>query len=139
MRGFLVLVVVLVAFFFGIGEWKGWMVGIPGQIPVMVYKSEASTSSIRRTVNRQDLPFSVQGTVKNGSVRVEGYFMIPKSFQSGKAGKPEKLVFEKNFNKGERIDLSESLKHGQGEYRIVIKFDNATGMFKVKLPKGIEL
>jgi hypothetical protein len=139
MRGFLVFAIVLAAFFFGIGEWKGWMMGILGQVPVMVYKSEASATAVRRTVNRQDMPFSVQGTVKNGTVRVEGYFEVPKSFQSGKAGKPEKLVFEEEFSKGETISLNETLKNGQGEYRIVIKFDNATGIFKVGLPKGIEL
>jgi hypothetical protein len=139
MRGFLVLVVVLAGFFFGIGEWKGWMVGIPGQLPLMVYKSEATASAVRRTVNRQDMPFSLQGTVKNGTVRVEGYFMVPKSFQSGKSGKPEKMVFEKDFGKGETISLNETLKNGQGEYRIVIKFNNTSGIFKVGLPKGIEL
>lgn len=139
MRGFLVFAVVLAAFFFGIGEYKGWMVGIPGQMPLMVYKSEATASAVRRTVNRQDMPFSLSGTVKNGTVRVEGYFKVPQSFQSGKAGKAEKLVFEKEFSKGETISLNETLKKGQGEYRIVIKFDNTTGVFKVGLPKGIEL
>jgi hypothetical protein len=139
MRGFLVLVVVLAGFFFGIGEWKGWMVGIPGQLPLMVYKSEATASAVRRTVNRQDMPFSLQGTVKSGTVRVEGYFMVPKSFQAGKSGKAEKMVFEKDFGKGETISLNETLKNGQGEYRIVIKFDNTSGIFKVGLPKGIDL
>ncbi len=139
MRGFLVLVVVLAAFFFGIGEYKGWMVGIPGQMPLMVYKSEATATATRRTVNRQDLPFSINGVVKSGTVKVEGYYGVPKSFQSGKAGKAEKMVFEKEFQKGERINLSETLKNGQGEYRIIVKFDNATGVFKVTLPKGIDL
>lgn len=139
MRGLLVFLVVLAAFFFGIGEWKGWMVGIPGQIPIMVYKSEASVSAVRRTVNRQDLPFSVQGRVNNGTVQVQGYFKVPASFQNNKAAQPEKMVFEKTFNKGEVISLSETLKNGQGEYRIIVKFDNATGVFKMGLPKGIEL
>lgn len=139
MRGFLVLVVVLATFFFGIGEYKGWMVGIPGQIPLMVYKSEATASAVRRTTNRQDMPFSLQGKVKNGTVRVEGYFKVPQSFQAGKAAKPEKLVFEKEFSTGETISLNETLKNGQGEYRIVIKFNNTSGIFKVGLPKGIDL
>jgi hypothetical protein len=139
MRGFLILVVMLAAIFFGIGEWKGWMVGVPGQIPLMVYKSEATASAMRRTVNRQDLPFSIKGTVKSGTVKVEAYYGIPDSFQSGKKGKPEKIIFEEVFSQGQSIDLSETLKNGQGEYRLRIIFDNATGIFNVKLPKGTEL
>ena len=139
MRGFLVLVFMVAAIFFGVGEWKGWMVGIPGQMPLMVYKSEATASAMRRTVNRQDLPFSIKGTVKSGTVKVEGYYGVPTSFQAGKKGKPEKMVFEEVFSKGQVIDISETLKNGQGEYRLRIIFDNATGVFSVKLPKGIEL
>jgi hypothetical protein len=139
MRGFLVLVGVLAAVFFGVGEYKGWMFGVPGQIPMMVYKSEATAGAKRVTVNRADLPFSIKGNVKSGTVKVEGYYGVPDSFQSGKKGKAEKMVFEETFSKGQTIDISETLKNGQGEYRLRIIFDNATGIFNVKLPKGTEL
>jgi hypothetical protein len=139
MRGFLMFVVFLAAVFFGVGEFKGWTVGIPAQTPLMVYKSESWLGATRRTANRQDFPFTVSGKVSSGKVRVEGYYELPTSFQSGKTGKPEKLVFEEEFSKGQTINISETLKNGQGQYRLKILFQDATGIFKVKVPKGIEL
>jgi hypothetical protein len=139
MRGFLVFIVFLAAIFFGVGEFKGWTVGIPSQTPIMVYKSEGSVGATGRTVNRQDFPFTVSGKVSAGKVRVEGYYELPDSFQSGKKGKPEKLVFEEEFSKGQSINISETLKNGQGQYRLKILFEGATGVFRVKVPKGIEL
>jgi hypothetical protein len=139
MRGFLVFVVFLAAIFFGVGEFKGWTVGIPSQTPLMVYKSDSWLGATRRTVNRQDFPFTVSGKVSAGKVRVEGYYEVPDSFQSGKKGKPEKLVFEEEFSKGQTINISETLKNGQGQYRLKILFEGATGVFGVKVPKGIEL
>jgi hypothetical protein len=139
MRGLLMFVVFLAAVFFSVGEFKGWTVGIPAQTPLMVYKSDSWLGATRRTVNRQDFPFTVSGKVNAGKVRVEGYFEVPTSFQSGKAGKPEKLVFEEEFSKGQTISISETLKNGQGQYRLKILFQDATGVFRVKVPKGIEL
>jgi hypothetical protein len=139
MRGLLMFVVFLAAVFFGVGEFKGWTVGIPAQTPLMVYKSDSWLGATRRTVNRQDFPFTVSGKVNAGKVRVEGYFEVPTSFQSGKAGKPEKLVFEEEFSKGQTISIIETLKNGQGQYRLKILFQDATGVFRVKVPKGIEL
>jgi hypothetical protein len=139
MRGFLMFVVFLAAVFFGVGEFKGWTVGIPSQTPLMVYKSDSWLGATRRTVNRQDFPFTISGKVNAGKVRVEGYYELPTSFQSGKAGKPEKLVFEEEFGKGQTISISETLKNGQGQYRLRILFEEATGVFRVKVPKGIEL
>jgi hypothetical protein len=138
-RGFLMFAVFLGAVFFGVGEFRGWTVGIPSQTPILAYKSEGSVGATRRTVNRQDFPFTVSGKVNAGKVRVEGYFEVPTSFQSGKAGKPEKLVFEEEFSKGQSINISETLKNGQGQYRLKILFQDATGVFRVKVPKGIEL
>jgi hypothetical protein len=139
MRGFLIFVVFLAAVFFGVGEFKGWTLGIPSQTPLMVYKSDSWLGAIRRTANRQDFPFTVSGKVNAGKVRIEGYYELPTSFQTGKAGKPEKLVFEEEFSKGQTINISETLKNGQGQYRLKILFENATGVFRVKVPKGIEL
>jgi hypothetical protein len=139
MRGFLGFIVFLAAIFFGVGEFKGWTVGIPSQTPLLIYKSDSWLGATRSTTNRQDFPFSVSGKVSSGKVRVEGYYELPTSFQSGKAGKPEKLVFEKEFTQGETINISETLKNGQGKYRIKVLFEKATGIFRVKVPKGIEL
>ncbi len=139
MKGFLGFIVFLAAIFFGVGEFKGWTVGIPSQTPLLIYKSDGWLGATRRTVNRQDFPFSVSGKVNSGKVRVEGYYELPTSFQSGKTGKPEKLVFEEEFTQGQSINISETLKNGQGQYRLKILFENATGMFRVNVPKGIEL
>ncbi|MGL4608469.1 MAG: hypothetical protein ACRCYY_02120 [Trueperaceae bacterium] len=139
MRGFLFFVIFLVAVFFGVGELRGWTVGIPSQMPLLIYKSDSWLGATRRTVNRQDFPFTVSGKVNAGKVRVEGYYELSASFQSGKAGKPEKLVFEQEFNAGETINIHETLKKGQGQYRIRILFEKATGVFRVNVPKGIDL
>jgi hypothetical protein len=139
MRGFLVFVIFLAAIFFGVGQFKGWTVGIPSQTPLLIYKSNSWLGTTRRTVNRQDFPFTVSGKVSEGKVRVEGYYELLESFQTNKGGKPEKLVFEKEFSKGQTINISETLKNGGGQYRLKILFEGATGIFKVKVPKGIEL
>jgi hypothetical protein len=139
MKGFLGFIVFLAAVFFGVGEFKGWTVGIPSQTPLLIYKSDSWLGATRRTVNRQDFPFTVSGKVSSGTVKVEGYYELPESFQSGKKGKPEKLVFEEEFTKGQSINISETLKNGQGQYRIRVIFQDATGMFRVKVPNGIEL
>lgn len=139
MKGFLGFIVFLAAVFFGVGEFKGWTLGIPSQTPLLIYKSDSWLGATRRTVNRQDFPFTVSGKVSSGKVRVEGYYELPTSFQSGKAGKPEKLVFEEEFTQGQSINISETLKNGRGQYRLKIMFENATGMFRVKVPNGIEL
>lgn len=139
MRGFLIFVVFMAAVFFGVGEFKGWTLGIPAQTPLLIYKSDSWLGATRRTVNRQDFPFSISGKVSSGKVKVEGYYELPASFQSGKAGKPEKLVFEKEFTQGQTINISETLKNGGGQYRIKVLFEKATGVFRVNVPKGIEL
>lgn len=139
MRDFIVFVLLVAAVFFGIGEWQGWHLGIAGQTPILVYKRDATAVASRRTVTRSDFPFSVSGTVRRGTVRVQGYFEQPQSFQTGQAGRPERLVFEQTFRQGEHIALSETLRQGQGIYRIRLVFEDATGIFRLRVPSGAEL
>lgn len=139
MRDFIIFVLLAAAVFFGVGEWQGWYIGIAGQTPIFVYKRDATAVTSRRTVSRTDFPFTVTGTVRNGTVRVEGYFEQPQSFQTGRGGQPERLVFEQEFSQGQRINISEIMSRGQGIYRVRLVFDNATGTFQIRIPNGAEL
>ncbi len=139
MRDFLIFVVVVVAIFFGIGEWQGWLLGVPGQTPVFVYKKDAVSVATRRTINRNDLPFEVEGRVNRGKVTVEGYYEQGASFQTGAAGRPEQLVFKEAYTEGQRIDLEEVMRQGTGTYRVRLVFEDATGLFRVRVPRSSEL
>lgn len=139
MRDFIVFVLIAAAVFFGFGEWQGWYIGIAGQTPIFVYKRDYTATVSRRTVSRTDFPFSVTGTVRHGTVRVQGYYEQPQSFQTGRAGQPERLVFEQEFSQGQRINISEIMNRGQGIYRVRLVFDNATGTFRIRVPNGAEL
>jgi hypothetical protein len=139
MRDFLIFVAILAAVFFGIGEWQGWYLGIPGQTPVFVYKKDAAGELTRRTINRNDFPFEVSGTVRRGKVTVEGYYQQGASFQANTPAGPEQRVFKREYGVGQRIDLQDTMRQGTGYYRIRLVFEDATGLFRVKVPRGSEL
>lgn len=139
MRDFIIFVIFVVAVFFGIGEWQGWFLGIPGQTPVYVYKRDFVANATRRTINREELPLSVSGKVRRGTVTVRATFRKPDSFQAGTRGSEEKEVFEQEFRAGQIINLSELIDEGVGVYRVQLIFNDATGLFKVKLPSASEL
>lgn len=139
MRDFLIFVAILAALFFGIGEWQGWYLGIPGQTPVFVYKKDAVGELTRRTVNRNDFPFEVTGTVRRGKVTVEGYYQQGASFQANTPAGSEQRVFKQEYGEGQRIDLQDAMRQGTGYYRIRLVFEDATGLFRVGVPRGSEL
>lgn len=139
MRDFLVFVAILAAIFFGIGEWQGWYLGVPGQTPVFVYKKDAAAFATRRTLTRNDLPYRVSGDLRRGRVTVEGYYQQAASFQTGAAASPEQLVFRETFTAGQAVDLAGQMRRGTGVYRLRLVFEDATGLFRVELPKSSEL
>jgi hypothetical protein len=139
MRDFLIFVAVLAAVFFGIGEWQGWQLGAPGQTPVFVYKKDAVTLATRRTINRNDFPYTVSGRVQRGRVTVEGYYQQGASFQTNAPAGPEHLIFRETFTQGQQIALQGAMRQGVGYYRIRLVFEDATGLFRVQVPRGSEL
>lgn len=133
---FLIVVAII---FFGIGEWQGWYVGVAGQTPLLVYKKDYVAQASRRTVMRNEMPVNITGNVQNGSVTVKIHYERPASIQTSAAALPERVVFERTWNKGQRIALNELVDQGRGNYRTEITFENATGMFNLKLPTSSEL
>jgi hypothetical protein len=139
MRDLLVFCVVAAVVFFGVGEWRGWYLGIPSQTPIYVYKKSHDASATRRTINLDYLPLNVSGDVQDGSVTVAVYYERPFSYQTSRAARPETRVFERSYTKGQRISLNQVVAEGQGIYRVLFEFQDATGFFRLKLPTAAEL
>ena len=139
MRDFLIFLVFCAVVFFGLGEWRGWYVGIPPQTPVFAYKTTTDASYMRRVTSADGFPLILSGEVKRGTLTVEGTYEKPSSFQTGKAGGPERVVFRETYYKGEEVDLSQMLKRGQGVYRVKLTLEDASGTFRLKLPTGDQL
>lgn len=139
MRDFLVFCVVTGVLFFGVGEWRGWYLGIPSQTPMFVYKKDHVASATRRTINLREMPVRVTGSVQEGEVTVVVFHERPFSYQTSQPAKPETKVFERKFSRGQRIAINESIDQGYGFYRVALEFEDATGYFSMKLPTNAEL
>ena len=139
MRDFLVFLVFCAVIFFGVGEWRGWYVGIPPQTPIFAYKTTTDASYVRRVSSADGFPLILNGEVKRGTLTVEGTYEKPSSFQTGKAGRPERVMFRQTYYEGEEVDLSQMLKRGQGIYRVKLTLEDASGTFRLDLPTGDQL
>ncbi len=139
MRDFLIFLVFCAVIFFGVGEWRGWYVGIPPQTPIFAYKTTTDASYVRRVTSADGFPLVFSGEVKRGTLTVEGTYEKPNSFQTGKAGRPERAVFREVFYKGDEVNLSQMLKRGQGIYRVKLTLEDASGTFRLDLPTGDQL
>ena len=139
MRDFLIFLVFCAVVFFGVGEWRGWYVGIPPQTPIFAYKTTSDASYMRRVSSAEGFPLQLSGKVKRGTLTVEGTYEKPSSFQTGKAGGPERAVFRQVYYKGDEIDLSQMLKRGQGIYRVKLTLEDASGTFRLDLPTSDQL
>ena len=139
MRDFLIFLVFCAVVFFGVGEWRGWYVGVPPQTPIFAYKTTTDASYVRRVTSASGLPLELSGEVKRGTLTVEGTFEKPSSFQTGTAGGPERVVFREVYYKGDEVNLSQLLKRGQGIYRVNLILEDASGTFRLDLPTGDQL
>ena len=139
MRDLLVFCIVLGVVFFGVGEWRGWYLGIASQTPMYVYKKDFTAEATRRTINSDRLPFEVSGSVQQGSVTVAVFYERPFSYQTSAQALPQTKVFEQRFSQGERISLDQVLAEGHGIYSVQLQFEDATGLFRMELPTGAEL
>jgi hypothetical protein len=122
--------------FFGVGEFLGgWYLGVVGHTPTLLYKKDYSTSVKRTTFNAQEVPIRFEGTVHRGSVSIEATFERGPSFQApSQAIVPEHRIYSRTFETGERINLREVLRAGQGTYRVYITYRDATGVFRLHIP-----
>lgn len=139
MRDLLIFVLVVGAVFFGVGEWQGWYLGFPGSTPVLLYKRDAEAVNSLRTVLRNDMPISVSGQVRRGSVQVQISYERPSSFQTGGSGTPERVIFEQTYNAGQTIALSQTFEEGGGIYRLRMTYRGASGLFRFGFPRASEL
>ena len=139
MRGFIGFIVVLAIVFFAVGEMRGWYLGIPGQTPVFAYKKDFTSTTSRRTTQRTDMPVRFTGNVKRGSVTIEVRYQRPTSFQTSQAAGPETKVFEATYSAGQRAALDRVFENGGGVYTVVIRYQDATGLFTLTLPGGTDL
>lgn len=139
MRDLLVFILFVLVVFFVVGEWRGWHVGVPAQTPVMVYKSTSTANATRRTINTDQMPVEVSGRVRNGEVRVEVIYTDTGSFQTNTAGSEAESIFEETYRAGQVIRIDEVFEEGRGQYRVIMEFQNVTGIFNVTLPRSTEL
>ncbi|MEX2535373.1 MAG: hypothetical protein WD273_07185 [Trueperaceae bacterium] len=139
MRDLLLFFIVLGVVFFGVGEWRGWFLGVPSQTPVYVYKKHHIANATRRTINLDHLPVKVTGDLQEGDVTVAVFYERPVSYQTGRDPLPEAKVFERSFSSGERVAIDRVFSEGQGIYRVQLEFEDATGLFRVNLPTASQL
>ena len=139
MRDTLVFILILVAVFIGVGEWRGWYVGVPGSTPVFLYQKDHRAVTEVRTVTRSDMPIEVSGRVRRGSVTLQVTYERPASFQTGGGALPERTVFEQTYRTGQTIAYRETVAEGRGVYRVVMTYADASGTFRFRFPRPSEL
>lgn len=140
MRGFIIFLVIVAGIFFGVGETRGWLVGVVGNTPVFAYKTDGSISATRRLLNTDEFTFAVSGEVTKGSVIVYVTYERPQSFQNqSQRALAESIEYEQPFRKGEPINIEETVGKGQGVYKVRLDFTNGSGKFDVTLPSAGQL
>jgi hypothetical protein len=140
MRGFFQFAIVAVIIFFGVGEWRGWNVGVMPQTPLFLYKTTSSSSTVRRlTGSAPGLEFSLSGQLSRGSMRMVVSFERPDSVQNpANNSVPLEQVYEVEFFAGQPIVVAEFLDLGTGFYRFRLFFNDATGRVGLDLPTSYE-
>jgi len=139
MRGLIAWIVILTIVFFAVGETTGWYLGVPSHTPVFVYKKTASGEATRQTFNTDALPVRISGKVRRGSVEVKVIFQRPESFQSGAQAGPDDTMFDRTYQAGEVVAIDQSFKGGKGDYTVKLQFEDATGLFRLRVPAENEL
>lgn len=140
MRGFIIFLVIVAGIFFGVGETRGWLVGVVGNTPIFAYKTDGSLSATRRLVNADEFTFGVNGEVQKGSVLVFVTYERPQSFQNqSQRSLPESVEYEQAFRKGETINIEETVGKGKGIYKVRLDFTNGSGKFDITLPSAGQL
>jgi len=139
MRGFITFLIILAIVFFAVGETRGWYLGFPTQTPILVYKKDHTAETTRRTLSRTDMPVRFMGEVQRGSVHLEVRYQRPSSFQTSSAAGAEQVVFEQTWTKGQRIAFDRLFEQGGGIYTVYVTYRDATGIYNLHMPDGIDL
>lgn len=139
MRDIVIFFLFIAAVFLGVGEWRGWYLGVPGSTPVIVYKMDHRAVTERRTVNRDDMAMAMAGQVRRGSVTVQVTYERPISIQTGAAPLPERVVFEQVYRTGQRVNIDQIFDEGPGVYRLRVTYVDVTGNFTFRFPSASQL
>jgi hypothetical protein len=139
MRDIVIFLLVLTAVFIGVGEWRGWYLGVPGSTPVVVYKMDHRAAPEVRTVTRANMPIAMEGRVRRGTVTVQVTHERPVSFQTGGAALPERVVFEQVYRAGQQVNLNQTFEEGRGIYRVRVTYADVTGIFTFRWPPPSQL
>lgn len=139
MRDLLGFLLILAVVFFVVGETRGWYLGVPSQTPIFVYKKDFSATTTRRTLSRTDMPVRFSGNVSRGTVTISVIYERPESFQTQAGGQAPRVIFERTFTAGQRAFVDELFSNGGGVYRVMVNYQDATGLFRMTLPGGQEL
>jgi hypothetical protein len=139
MRDIVLFLLFLGAVFIGVGEWRGWYLGVPGSTPVIVYKMDHRAVTDVRTVTRADMPIAMSGQVRRGTVTVQVTHERPVSFQTGGDALPERVVFEQVYRAGQRVTLNQTFAEGRGIYRVRVTYADVTGNFTFRWPPPSQL
>lgn len=139
MRDLVIFLLLVAAVFIGIGEWRGWYLGVPGTTPVVLYKMDHRAVTDVRTVTRSDMPIRVEGRVRRGTLTVAVTHERPTSFQTGEPALPERVLYEGTFNRGQRVMLNDLFDAGRGIYRVRMTYADVSGIFRFTFPRPSEL
>jgi len=139
MRDIVIFLLLVAAVFIGIGEWRGWYLGVPGTTPVILYKMDHRAVTDVRTVTRSDMPIRIEGRVRQGTLTVEVTYERPSSFQTGEAALPERVLYEQTFTRGQRVMVNELFDAGRGIYRVRMTYADVSGTFRFTFPRPSEL
>ena len=139
MRDFLGFLLILAIVFFAVGETRGWYLGVPSQTPILLYKKDHVAETTRRTLMRDDMPVRFRGEVRRGSVAVEVWHQRTSSFQTNQPAGADTRLFEQTYRQGDVIGIDRLFEAGGGVYRIVMRYTDATGLFRLEVPGGQDL
>ena len=140
MKGLFGFAIFCAIVFFGVGETIGWNVGIITNTPNFFYKTTSTRSTLRRVISGESIDVGLEGNVSQGQVRLTVTYERPSSFQSPVSDVvSERIIFERTFEEGMEVFLTETLRAGQGIYRFRLHFEDATGRLRLTLPSSNDL
>lgn len=141
MRGSIKTLAIAAIIFFGVGEFLGgWYIGIAGQTPMFLYKNTREITIIRRARTSSELPITLEGSLNQGRVIVEVTYERTASFQNpGQSVIDERRIFQQEYSIGEAVRLNELFREGNGTYRVRLRFEDATGLFRFDIPPDHQL
>jgi hypothetical protein len=138
MRDIVIFLLLIVAVFIGIGEWRGWYLGVPGTHARR--RVQDGPPRGHRRPHRHPLRHADPhgGSRAPWTVTVEVTHERPASFQTGEARSRSASCTSRPSARarGSRSDVFEA---GRGIYRVRVTYADVSGTFRFTLPAPSEL